>query len=316
MSEGSDPIETDGRKALDNHYGVLSYLGGPQTPIRVGILAQIHENGALSKRELRDVFVEGDDGWGFRVSKPTLYRQFDEDTGDSGEDSLVERGWIIDISESEGGESKYALTPKGRLVYDEVSSLFDTFELVDDVPSDLEPFLEVVTKSDMGMERGVLEELTEVEIYQTKSTNMFAMSSYREYIEFISEADRIRGITWVWSEMFLDSYHKFLVEEDMEVEFILSPEVIETVIENNTEEWREMLETGNLTVFECDVYPFGMTVVEHGVAWGYFEPEKGAHEYELITESDAVQSWASEVFEEFKRRGRKVTDEQLEKLKE
>lgn len=303
----------DPRDVLEGQYGSLSHLGGPQTPIRVAVLAELDANGSLTRRGLRDIFVDGDGGWEFEVSKPTLYRQFDEDTGSGAEDSLVERGWIRDISETEGAESRYALTPKGRIVYEEMTSLFDAFELVEEVPSDLEPFLEVVNKSEMRMEKEVLEELSEVEIYSIKSTNVFGMSTYQEYIEFISEADRICGITWVWSEMFLDSYYEFLVEEDIEVEFILTSEVIETLIEDYAEEWREMLETGNLEVFECDVYPFGVTIVEYGVAWGYFEPEKGTHEYELITESDAVQEWAAGVFEEFKQKGRRVTEEQLER---
>ena len=88
MSEGFDS-EQNGRGVIEEQYNGLSHLGGPQTPIRIGVLAEVHENGPLSKRELRDVFVEGDGRWGFEVSKPTLYRQFDEDTGRGSEESLV-----------------------------------------------------------------------------------------------------------------------------------------------------------------------------------------------------------------------------------
>ena len=299
---------------MEEQYNALSHLGGPQTPIRVGVLAEIHENGPLSKRELRDIFVEGDDGWSFEVSKPTLYRQFDEDTGGGAEDSLVERGWIMDVSESEGSESKYAVTPKGRLVYEEVSSLFDTFGRVDGIPSDLEPFLEVVTKSDMEMDQEVLCGLKDAEVYAATPTDMHG--ALTEAIQYIFDSDFAHGISWVSSEFFVDQYYEYVVEQDKTAELVLTRDVLERLVERYTERWREILETGRIELFECDVYPFGLTVVEHGVAWGYFEPETGAHEYELISESDAVQNWASEIFQEFKGRGRKVTDEQLERTKE
>lgn len=304
------------RNLVEEHYDKLSHFGGPQTPIRVAVLEEICSNSSLSKRELRDIFVDGNDegeGWGFDVSKPTLYRQFDDDPKNSTGDtlSLVERGWVKDVSESRNAEARYAVTPKGRLLYDKITSLFELFDLMDDVQPELEPFLEVVTKAGVEMDREVLRELTDAEIYTTTSTNLFGV--YPEYIDFISEVDRIRGITWVWSQLFLDSYYTFLVEEDKEVEFIFTPEVTETLIESHTEEWREMLETGNLTVFERDIFPFGITIVENGVAWGYFEPERGAHEYELMTESETVRDWAVDVFEKYKEEGRDVTEEQLRK---
>ena len=313
MSEGFDS-EQNGRGVIEEQYNGLSHLGGPQTPIRIGVLAEVHENGPLSKRELRDVFVEGDGRWGFEVSKPTLYRQFDEDTGRGSEESLVERGWIMDTSESEGAESKYSVTPKGRLVYNEASSLLDTFGRVDDLRSELEPFLEVVTKSDFEMDQEALCGLKDAEIYGATPTNLYGVFS--EFDSFVGEGEFVRGVSWVSSGLFVDQYHRYVVEEDKMSELILTSEVLDSLVEQHTKKWREILETGSMELFESDVYPFGFTLVEHGVAWGYFEPEKGAHEYELITESDAVQNWASEVFEDFKQRGRKVTDEQLERTRE
>jgi hypothetical protein len=313
MSEGFDS-EQNGRGVIEEQYNGLSHLGGPQTPIRIGVLAEVHENGPLSKRELRDVFVEGDGRWGFEVSKPTLYRQFDEDTGTGSEDSLVERGWIMDTSESEGAESKYAVTPKGRLVYNEASSLLDTFGRVDDLRSELEPFLEVVTKSDFEMDQEVLCGLKGAEVYAATPTDMHG--ALTEAIQYIFGSDFAHGMSWVSSELFVDQYYEYVVEQDSVAELVLTQDVLERLVERYTERWGEILETGRIELFEYDVYPFGLTVVEDGVAWGYFEPETGAHEYELITESDAVQSWASEVFEEFKQRGRKVTDKQLERTRE
>jgi len=307
------------RDLVENNYDKLAHLGAPHTSIRVAVLEELRNNGSLSERELRDIFVEGTEegkGWEFEVSKPTLYRQFEENPENSTGDtlSLVENGWVKDVSEIRGAEARYEITPKGRLIHDEMRSLFGLFDLMDDIPSELEPFLEVVTKADVEMDRRVLKELTDAEIYPTTPTNLFGV--YPEYIDFISDVDLIRGITWVWSQLFLDSYYTFLVEEDKDVEFILTSEVAETVVESHTEEWREMLETGNLTVFECDIFPFGITIVENGVAWGYFEPEKGAHEYELISESETVREWAIGVFKEYKQKGRDVTQEQLEKTRD
>lgn len=311
MSEQFASTNHEAHDILEKHYDALSHLGGPQTPIRVGVLGELHANGSLSKRELRDIFVEGNDEWDFEVSKPTLYRQFDESTGSGTEESLVERGWVRDISESDGSESRYALTPKGRLVYEEISSLFGTFGLVDGVASDLEPFLEVVTKSDFGMDREVLRGLTDGDVYSATPTNLYGVFS--EFDSFVAEGDYVRGVSWVSSGLFVDQYHRYVVEQNKTSELVLTPEVTESLVEHHTEKWKEILKTGSMEVFEYDVYPFGLTVVEHGVAWGYFEPEKGAHEYELISESDVVHDWASDVFKEFKQRGRRVTDEQLEK---
>jgi predicted transcriptional regulator len=313
MSEGSEPV--DGRELLDGRYGALSYLGGPQTPIRVAVLAELRANGPLSKRELRDIFVEDGGVWDFGVSKPTLYRQFDEggDDGASGSGSLVDRCWVRDISESDGSESRYAITPKGRMVYEEVSSLLDTVDLADCVPSEVDPFLEVVTKSDVEMDREVLRGLADAEVYGATPTNLYNVFS--EFDSFVGEGDFVRGVSWVSSGLFVDQYHRYVAEQDKRSELVLTEDVLESLVENHTEGWRGILETGNMEVFECDVYPFGFTVVEHGVAWGYFEPDKGAHEYELIAESDAVRDWAEEVFERFKQEGRRVTEEQLERTK-
>lgn len=313
MSE--EEAVTDVRELLEEGYGVLSHLGGPQTPIRLAVLAEIGANGPLSRRELRDVFVEGDGVWGFDVSKPTLYRQFDDGAGNGADEppSLVERGWVSDISETDASESRYALTPKGRVLYEEASSLFRTIDLVDGVPSEVEPFLEVVTKSEFGMDRGVLRELADAEVYSATPTDLYNVFS--EFDSFVGEGDFVRGVSWVSSGLFVDQYHRYVAEQDKRSELVLTEDVLESLVENHTEGWRGILETGNMEVFECDVYPVGFTVVEHGVAWGYFEPEKGAHEYELISESDAVRDWAEGVFEEFKREGRRVTGEQLERTK-
>lgn len=314
MSEQSDPPNPEELELLEKQYGSLSHLGGPQTPIRVGILGELQANGPLSRRELRDIFVEGDDRWDFEVSKPTLYRQFDEDSGDKAEESLVERGWVMDISESKSSESRYELTPKGRLVYEEVSSFLDTFERIEHVPPDIEPFLEVITKSEFEMEQEVLCGLADAEVYAATPTNLYGLFS--EFDEFASQGELIRGISWVSSELFVNQFYNYVVEKDKHAELILTSEVLQNLVESHRDRWREIIETGSMDLFECDVYPFGLTVVEHGVAWGYFEPEKGSHEYELICESDAVQKWASEVFEKFKKRGRMVTEEQLEKTKQ
>ena len=317
------------RTLVKEHYPALSHLGGPRTPLRVAVLAELRSNGSMRKSELRRLFVDGEfgekdgtgeenkvggdwDGWGFTVSKPTLYRQFDkEGTGDAL--SLVERGWVEDVSEHRSAEARYAITPKGRLVCERLESLFSTFDLMEDVQPELEPFLEVVTKSDMEMEADVIEELTDAEIYAATPTNLYGVFS--EYMEFIADVEHIRGISWVSSELFVESYYKFLVDENKTVELILSPTVLEQLVEKHAEEWSVMLETGNLTVIESNVFPFGMTVVEHGVAWGYFEPKKGAHEYELITESDVVRDWATDVLDQYKEEGRNVTDEQLEEVR-
>lgn len=299
---------------MEEHYDKLSHLAGPQTPIRVAVLEELCTNGSMSKRELRNIFVEGsDEWWEFEVSKPTLYRQFDEnpDTGDTL--SLVERGWIEDVSERRGSESRYVITPKGRLIYEEMESLFDLFDLLEDIPSELEPFLKVVTKADVEMEREVLKELTDAEIYTKSPTGLDETTM--KGLQFVSKGSYHRGISWIASGDYVDYYLMFLKEQDNEAEFIFTQEVLEGLVENHAEKWGEVLETGNVTLFECDVFPLGLTIVEQGVAWGYFEPERGAHEYELITESETVREWAVDVFEEYKERGRNVTDEQLAKTK-
>jgi len=301
---------------VEEHYEKLSHLDGPRTPIRVAVLEEICANGSLSERELRDIFVEGDDEeWDFEVSKPTLRRQFDvnpeNSTGDA--HSLVERGWVKDVSEGRGNGPRYAATPIGRMLREEVGSLFDLFDLIDDVSPELEPFFEVVTESDVEMERDVLEELTEADVHASKPTDVYGVFS--EYMEFVSDTEHIRGISWVSSELFVDIYHKHLVEDEKEIELIFASEVLETLVGQHTEKYREMLETDRLSVFECDVFPFGMTAVESGIAWAYFEPESGTPEYELMTESEKVREWAVGVFEEYKKEGREVTEEALKETR-
>ena len=306
-------------KVPEKHYDKLSYLAGPQTPIRVAVLEELCSNDSMSKRELRDIFVKGSDkgnGWGFEVSKPTLYRQFEENPEDrTGNNlSLVERGWVKDVSEGRGNESRYAITPKGRLVYEEMESLFDIFDLMEDLPSELEPFMEIVTKADVEMGKEVLSELTDAEIYTKTPTGLDETTM--KALEFVSRDSYHQGISWIASGDFVDYYHMFLKEQGNEAEFIFTQEVLEGLVEKYTKKWGEILKTGNVTLFEYDVFPLGLTIVEQGVAWGYFEPPEGTHKAELITESETVRDWALDVFERYKEEGRNVTEEQLEKVKE
>jgi len=304
---------------LETQYEKLAHLAGPQTPIRVAVLAELCANESLSQRGLLDIFVKGKDedrGWDFDVSKPTLYRQLDERPQNSTGDtlSLVERGWVEDVSERRGAESRYAVTPKGRVLYEEIESLFGLFDLMEDISSELEPFLEVVTKSDVEMGRKVLEKLTDAEIYKKTPTGLDETTT--KALQFVSEGSYHRGISWIASGDFVDYYLMFLKEQDNEAEFIFTQEVLEGLVENYTEKWRKILETGNVTLFEYDVFPLGMTIVEQGVAWGYFEPPEGTHKAELITESETVCDWALGVFEKYKQEGQNVTEEQLEKTKQ
>ena len=212
---------------VEKHYDKLSHLAGPQTPIRVAVLEELCSNDSLSKRELRDIFVEGKGkGWGFSVSKPTLYRQLDDDPENSTGDklSLVERGWIEDVSESRNAEARYAVTPKGRLLYDEITALFELFDLTDDVSSKLEHFLEVVTKADVEMGKDVLSELTDAEIY-TKSPTGLDETTVKA-LEFVSGDSYHQGISWIASGDFVDYYYMFLKEQENEAEFIFTQEVL------------------------------------------------------------------------------------------
>ena len=306
-------------KIPERHYDKLSYLAGPRTPIRIAVLEELCSNGSMSKRELRDNFVDGThegESWGFEVSKPTLYRQFEENPEDRTGNSLslVERGWVKDVSEGGGNESRYAITPKGRLVYEEMESLFDLFDLMEDLPSELDSFMKIVTKADVEMGKEVLSELTDAEIYTKTPTGLDETTV--KGLQFMSRDSYHQGISWIASGDFVDYYLMFLKEQENEAEFIFTQEVLEGLVENYTEKWGEILETGNVTLFEYDVFPLGLTIVEQGVAWGYFEPPEGTHKAELITESETVRDWALDVFERYKQEGRNVTEEHLEKVKE
>ena len=300
---------------VEKHYDVLSCLGGPQTPIRVAVLRELNSNGSLRKSELEDIFVRAEKNgrWDFDVSKPTLKRQFEETTEDRKNHSLVEKGWVKDISEGRGAEPRYAITPRGQLLCDELASLFDLFDLLEDVPAELDYFLEVIREAELEITRDILYDLADAEIYTKTPTGIDKTTT--KGLQFVSEGEYHRGTSWIASEDYVDYYLMFLKEQDNEAEFIFTPEVSEGLVENHAQKWKEVLETGNVTVFEHDVFPLGLTIVEHGVAWGYFEPPHGTHKAELITESDAVHEWALGVFEEYKKEARNVTEEQIEKTR-
>jgi len=299
---------------IKENYEELSYLGGPQTPIRVAVLEELNSNGSLRESELEDIFVrgDGDSRWGFEVSKPTLHRQFEEGE-ENANVSLVEKGWVKDVSESRGAEPRYEITPKGQMVCDELRSLFDLAEFLDEVPSDLEPFLDVVMKADLEMSEEVLRELADTEIYTKSPTGLDEATT--KGLQFVSEGSYHRGISWIAGEDYVDYYHMFVQDPNNEAEFVFTQEVLDGLVENHAEKWGEVLETGNVTLFEHDVFPLGLTIVEHGVAWGYFKPPEGTHKAELITESEVVRDWAIDIFEECRREGRDVTQEQLEKTR-
>jgi len=299
---------------IEQHYKELSCLGGPQTPIRVAVLEELNSNGSLRKSELEDIFVRGSENgkWEFKVSKPTLHRQFEEGE-ENANVSLVENGWVKDVSESRGAESRYEVTPKGQMVCEKLASLLDLFGLLEEVPSELEPFLGVVTRAGVDISRDVLQDLADAEVHTKTPTGVSRTTT--KALQFIHKGDYNRGISWIAGGEFVDYYHVWLEDENKEAELILSPEVLEELVENYAEKWRAMLETGNLTVFECEVFPLGLSIAEHGVAWGYFEPPHGDHKAVLLTESDTVREWALDVFKEYKQEGRDVTQEQMEKTR-
>ncbi len=300
---------------VEQHYDVLSCLGGPQTPIRVAVLRELNSNGSLRKSELEDIFVRAEKNgrWDFDVSKPTLNRQFEETTGENTNHSLVEMGWVEDVSESRGAESRYTITPRGQLLCDELASLFDLFDLLEDVPAELDYFLEVIREAELEVTRDVLDDLADAKIY-TKTPAGIDRTTMKG-LQFVSDGDYHRGMSWIASEDFVDYYLMFLKEQENEAEFIFTPEVSEGLVENHTQKWGEALETGNISIFEHGIFPLGLTIVEHGVAWGYFEPPHGTHKAELITESDAVHEWAVNVFERYKQEAQNVTEEQIEKTR-
>ena len=300
---------------IKENYEELSYLGGPQTPIRVAVLEELNSNGSLRKSELEDIFVrsDGDGKWELDISKPTLKRQFEDRTGGDTNSSLVEKGWVKDVSDGRGAESRYKLTPRGQMVCEELASLFDLFDVLEDVPPELDYFLEVATEADLDISEEVLRELADAEVYTRSPTGIDKTTL--KGVQFISDSEYYRGISWISSKEHVDYYHTALTEQNKKAEFINTPEVLESLVENHAQKWGEALETGNLTVFEHDVFPLGLTIVEKGVAWGYFEPPDGTHKAELLTESDTVREWAIDIFEKCKREGREVTQEQLEKTR-
>ena len=298
------------RGLIESHYDEdFKYLAGSRgNSVRVAILVELDQNEAgLTKHQLSSIFSAENDHWNWSVSDQTIERAVEGNGG------LIQRKWVKDVSDREGDASRYVLTPLGKYILEDLEDLFTVFEISDKAVDEIGPYLDVIAASEQDANRAVIAALAESELILGADWNFSGLRQRAH--EFISQADRIWGMSEVFAKPYLDNFYEYTVENDKTAELILPPYILDLIEREFPNILRETLASGNLRVHRGpEDIEFNWTITNHGVAWAQFDSQR--HSAELISRSGTVQEWALGIFEDYRERSQEVTHEKLAELKQ
>ena len=296
------------RELVTEHYDDdFKYIAGSRgNSLRVAILIELEQSDEpLTKQQLSDVFSPESDNWAWAVSDLTIERTICDDRG------LIDRGWVRDMSSREGSANRYTLTPRGSIVLDALRELFLSFDVSAQAGQELNLFLDTIADSEHDADKAVVENLADAEVLQAAEWDFSELRL--EADQFITRSQTIRGMSEIFATAYIYHYYEYTVERGKQAELILAPHVVERIENKYADEFREILESGNLTIYRGpDEIEFNWTITDHGVAWGIFEDQR--HAAELLSESDVVREWALDIYESYKNRSEDITSKQLEQL--
>lgn len=234
---------------------------------RVRIMEHLSDSSPVTKRELRDQLS---------MSRSTISRAVD---------SLAGVGWLTDES------TAVRLTPVGELVITEYLSLAETIETAEE----LSPFLDWFPLSEFDI---TVAELREGEITAVSDGDPLAPA--RKQTDIVQTSSQFTGLFPSLDFSGSEVVHEQTVDGEFDSEMVVSAAVADTIrSERFAPLYREMLETGRLTVHVVDDVPFYVGMADDGRTQIGVEDDEGFPQALLETSNEAVRAWAEQLVADY-----------------
>lgn len=199
---------------------------------------------------------------------------------------LEDRGWV------ERTDGVYHATPLGEYVEAYFTDCVDTMGTVDR----LAEFYEYAPFSEIDVEFEVLAESRVV-----VSEDYRPHAPIEEYLRAVEEADEIRALSPVISELYSEKYYEAITQRGTRVENVIRDRVAETILENWRGRMEEVRGHGNTEtyVYEGEI-PFGLMVAD-GVVYLTGHDDGGVMQVLVVNDADEMVGWAEDYLESYKR---------------
>lgn len=205
---------------------------------------------------------------------------------------LVDRGWV----RKESG--RYEATPAGELVLRQYRELTAAVELTEDLRTFLASFGDAPIALRPAAFAGA-------EVVTATPENPHAAVNH--YVEHVAETgfERFRGVTPVISP-FYERTHRRTLAPDVEAEFVVDRDVVETARENYPDNLADAREADALTVYVSpQPLAHSVAILDDRVFLGAFED--GHLRASLSADDDALRRWATRLFEQYRDRSRPLS---------
>lgn len=125
-----------------------------------------------------------------------------------------------------------------------------------------------------------------------------------QFEDLLREADRLRGVSRTITQSTTpELIHRQVVDNGMEGEMVVGPELAAYMRRERREPVREMLETGRHSVYEAEDVPYGLALLDvdgetHVVAFVYNDNDDLLGT--IVNDADAAVDWAEAQFERYR----------------
>ncbi|MDX1746271.1 MAG: hypothetical protein R3324_10065 [Halobacteriales archaeon] len=205
---------------------------------------------------------------------------------------LEERNWITSVGQ------EYAATPLGEWVYGEFTRLVDELE----AERRLREPLQWIPSDQITFDVRHLRDAELLLVDEADPTDFL-----RRVRDFQRSGETIRGVTRGVSPELVESQWEMAVHGEARVDFVITPEVLDVVLDNPTasQQFREMLEEPTVRFTVCEGLPMSIVIVDDRVGINLAD-EQGVLKGGLVSEDDTVLEWALDLFERCQNNGRTV----------
>ncbi len=201
--------------------------------------------------------------------------------------------WLADRDLAERVDGRFTLTGKGQAYADAVLHLERDLRAA----TALAPLLESICATHREF---VIAPFADGTVTTATPEDPYAPVS--RFVELLGESETLRGFnaTHVISPTLEGAYgHLF---DDVEVELIYLPDVVESWLETHPDRLREAVDAGHLTLRTRERLPYGLALFDDCVGVAGYDEETGAMRVFVDSDSAIARGWAERVFETYRSR--------------
>jgi len=200
-----------------------------------------------------------------------------------------------DIIAQDGNE--FRLTAFGRTVTDEVS----TYRRRVSAASRIQPFLETV--EDPPAQIGLFADAT---VTETAPTDPYAPVA--RFMELLRGSNTLRGFdTTSIAPVFVPEIRDEILN-GMDTNVIYLPSVVESIVENHSEDVADAIDRGSLTLSTHSDLPFGLAIFDDRIGLGGYDEDTGILKVFVDTDDEQAREWALEQFEAYHEEARAIDE--------